>query len=37
MIDAWAMVSDEFDNGDESRHIGYSPSESVVIAISYWD
>lgn len=34
---AWRAVADDFDNGSDEQHEGYSPKESAVESLSYWD
>jgi hypothetical protein len=34
---AWGAVADDFDNGGDEQHFGYTPEESAAESLSYWD
>lgn len=34
---AWGCTADDFDNGGDERHEGYTPAQSAIEAISYWE
>jgi hypothetical protein len=34
---AWGAVADDFDGGGDELHDGYTPEESAIEALSYWD